>query len=268
MQQKVLANIGPFSTLGFRCLLALLVIVPFLKMGRLTNCKVDREGQAIGVITVVFFLLAMITQQIGFRYTSVTNVGFIVGLTTVLTPFFAWVCLSQRPTPAIIPAMVASLIGAYLMSAGALPGLNVGDLSCLISAVFFSLWMVFLGLFVCRYKNVAALTLAQLLVSGLFCTVIGLVFEKFTLSGFMIALPNLIFVGLLSTGVAFLLQSIAQQHTTSSEAAIVGSGESIFGAIGAIMLLHEIPTMLAGVGAVLMCSGILIVQVASLPARH
>lgn len=260
MQQNVLANMGPFSALGLRCLLALLIIVPFSRINKVPQCRVDKKGKIIGFLTVVFFFCAMLSQQIGFGYTSVTNAGFIVNLTTVLTPIFAWVCLSQKPQLIIWPAASASLIGAAFMSAGTLQGFNIGDFLCFVSAIFYSLWMVFLGLFVCQYKNVAVLTLIQFLVSGVICSALALTYETLTFSGLITALPSLVFLGLMSTGLAYLLQSIAQQYTTSSEAAVIASGESIFGAIGAIILLHEIPTVMAIIGAMLMCSGILMVQ--------
>jgi drug/metabolite transporter (DMT)-like permease len=260
MQQTVLANMGPFSAIGFRCLLALLVIMPFLKSRGTARCKVDRAGKEIGLFTVLFFALAIVSQQIGFGFTTVTNAGFIVNLTTVLTPIFAWLCVWQKPDVLIWPAAAASLGGAALMSTGSLLGFNVGDFLCFLSAIFFSLWMVFLGQFVSRYKNVAELTLLQFAVCGMFCMAFGLSYEIQTVSGFVSALPSLLYLGVLSTGAAFLLQSVAQQHTSSSEAAIIASGEAIFGAVGAILLLKEIPTFQVGIGAVLMCSGILIVQ--------
>ena len=46
------------------------------------------------------------------------------------------------------------------------------------------------------------------------------------------ALPELLVLGVLSTGVAYALQAVAQQFTSASEAAVLTSAESVFGALG------------------------------------
>lgn len=259
-QPGILESLGPFSSAGLRCLLALIVIVPYLQSRKPAPVGLDLRGRIIGGLTVLSFMLAIVFQQFGFSATTVTNAGFIVNMTVVLTPIFAWACLSERPPSIIWLVAAVCLFGALLMSGGTKESYSSGDFFCFLSAVFYSLWMVFLGVFVCRHKQIAQLTLVQFAATGITCIVLGSIFETITLSGITKAMPLLVFLGLFSTGLAFLLQSIAQQHTSSSEAAIITSGEAVFGGLGAFAILGEVPTPQGLAGAILMTAGILLLQ--------
>jgi len=83
------------------------------------------------------------------------------------------------------------------------------------------------------------------------------------------ALPELLALGVLSTGVAYALQAIAQQFTSPSDAAVLTSAESVFGALGGMFLLAERPTLATALGAALIVLAILAIQLgASLPATR
>jgi drug/metabolite transporter (DMT)-like permease len=79
------------------------------------------------------------------------------------------------------------------------------------------------------------------------------------------AAPELLFLGVCSTGAAYTLQTIAQKAAPATDAAIITSGESIFGAVTAAALLGERMTATAGVGAALILAAIVLVQL-PLPA--
>lgn len=78
------------------------------------------------------------------------------------------------------------------------------------------------------------------------------------------AAPELLVLGVLSTAVAFTLQAMAQGSTLVTDAAVIMSGESLFGALTAAAWLDERVTVAGGVGGVLIVMAILLVQ---LPAR-
>jgi drug/metabolite transporter (DMT)-like permease len=263
-QQTILENIGPFFAVGLRCIIGGLVILPFT-LGRKFNPRCfGVVANRSGLSAILSFGAAVVCQQIGFGYTTVTNAGFIINTTAVITPLIAWMLSLHRPEAKIWPAAALTLLGAAFMTNGSIGGFNIGDLYCLASAVFFSLWMIYLGEFVKRYGNAAQLTLAQFFLSGTICLVIGTAFEAITLNSLRNALPELMLLGTLSTGAAYLLQSIAQKNTSAGEAAVITSGEAVFGAIGAFLLIGERLTLSGGTGAALVLCGILILQ---LPPR-
>ena len=263
-QQTILENMGPFFAVGLRCIIGGLVILPFT-LGRKFNPKCfGVVANRSGLAAILSFGAAVVCQQIGFGYTTVTNAGFIVNTTAVITPLIAWMLSLHRPEANIWPAATLTLSGAAFMTKGAIGGFNFGDLYCLASAVFFSLWMIYLGEFVKRFGNAAQLTLVQFFLSGTICLAIGTAFETITLNNLRNAFPELLLLGTLSTGAAYLLQSIAQKNTSAGEAAVITSGEAVFGAIGAFLLIGERLTLSGGTGATLVLCGILILQ---LPSR-
>ncbi|MEP7173209.1 MAG: DMT family transporter [Aestuariivirga sp.] len=262
-QQTILEHIGPFLAVGLRCAIACLVILPFAfaanTMTRTREMTEDRSG----ILAILSFTIAITVQQIGFAYTTVTNAGFIVNTTAVATPLLAWVLLRRRPESKIWPAAALSFFGAALLSGGSLGGINLGDVLCFISAIFFSLWMIYLGEFVTRNGNAVQLTLAQFSLAGFICISLSFLLETISFDSIEAALPELLTLGVFSTGVAFLLQSFAQKYTSAGEAAVITSGEAVFGAVGAAIYLGERLGVLAGAGAALVLVGVLILQIPS-----
>jgi drug/metabolite transporter (DMT)-like permease len=263
-QQTILENIGPFFAVGLRCIIGGLVILPFTLGRKFNPTGFGVVANRSGLSAILSFGAAVVCQQIGFGHTTVTNAGFIINTTAVITPLIAWMLSLHRPEAKIWPAAALTLLGAAFMTNGSIDGFNIGDLYCLASAVFFSLWMIYLGEFVKRYGNAAQLTLAQFFLSGAICLAAGTAFETITLNNLRNALPELVLLGTLSTGAAYLLQSIAQKNTSAGEAAVITSGEAVFGAIGAFLLIGERLTFSGGTGAALVFCGILILQ---LPPR-
>lgn len=87
------------------------------------------------------------------------------------------------------------------------------------------------------------------------------------MAGLRGALPELLLLGVVSTGCAYLLQAVAQCHTTASEASVIVSAEALFGAICAFILLGETLSAQGFIGACLIFGGVLAVQI-QLPEKR
>ena len=87
------------------------------------------------------------------------------------------------------------------------------------------------------------LSVVQFGSAAIVCTAAGLVFEHVSTAQLLAAFPYLLVLGGLSTGVAFFLQTFAQQHTPASEAALLTGAESIFGMLGGMVFLKEFPSL-------------------------
>lgn len=140
-----------------------------------------------------------------------------------------------------------------------------GDLACLVSASFYSAWIVVLGRLVARTKRPGLITLAQFTLAGVLYLGAGAASEPVSLAGLARAVPELLILGIFSTGLAYVFQAVAQQHSPASVAAIIMSAESVFGALGGVWLLGEQLGLVAGVGACLIMAAVLMVQVNPIP---
>lgn len=258
--QTVLAHIGPFLAVSLRCFIAALVFIPVLALTSRFTTIVARPARWPAVASTVAFAAAVTLSQAGYGLTTVTNAGFFINTTTVITPMLA--CLILRQKPHVITWFAALLIfsGAVLMSGGSIHGIRSGDALCFASALCYAFWMIYVSDYARRGGDASALTLIQFSFTALVCLPLAFIFEPVTLHGVVAALPELLFLGLFSTAGAYFLQIYAQQHTSASEAAIIGSGEAVVGAIAAYFLLDEVLTPSGALGAVIISLGIVLVE--------
>jgi drug/metabolite transporter (DMT)-like permease len=264
-QKTVLEDLGPLTTVGLRCLIGALVILPIALRGRNDSPAFSKSDWQQMVLSVGLFALAIGSQQAAYAGTSVTNASFLITTTIVMTPFTAWVLYRERPSAILWPASALTLFGVFLLGGGALSSVNWGDLACLVSAAFYSAWIVVLGRLVARTRRPGLITLAQFILAGALCLAAGVASEPVTHAAFERAAPELLILGIFSTGLAYVFQAVAQQHTPASVAAIIMSAESAFGALGGAWLLGEQLGLVAGIGAGLIMTAVLVVQINPIP---
>jgi drug/metabolite transporter (DMT)-like permease len=256
-QKTVLDDIGPLTAVGLRCLIAAVALAPFF--ARFDNSPKKGKFRSAAMV-IASFAVAVTLYQMAAGLTTVTNAGFLVNISIAVTPLVGWLLLRQRPCVVVWPAAFLTLTGAYVMSGGMHFQFGLGDTLAIAAAVCFSFWMIFLGQFVNRFGQAGLISLAQFTITGCVCLCIGLIIEPLSMTGLQSALPELLMLGLVSTGAGYLLQAIAQAHTSASEAAVIVSGEAIFGAIFAFMLLGEMLDARGLFGALLIVSGICLIQ--------
>jgi drug/metabolite transporter (DMT)-like permease len=105
------------------------------------------------------------------------------------------------------------------------------------------------------------LAVVQYAVCSLLSVPVTLMLEPGTWGGVILALPAVLYTGILSTGLGYTGQVFAQRHTKSTHAAIILSMESVFAALAGWLLLGETLTAQQLVGCGLMLAGMLLAQV-------
>jgi drug/metabolite transporter (DMT)-like permease len=189
----------------------------------------------------------------------------------VITPIVAWLLLRERPSPILWPTVGLTLFGVFLLGGGGFSALAWGDLVALASALLYSIWIVYLGRLVGETRRPGAVTLAQFLLAGLLALALGLTLEPLSFAGLRNALPELVVLGVFSTGLAYVFQALAQQRTPAAIAAVIMSAECVFGALGGYLMLDERMNPTTAIGAALILVAVVLVQVApaqaSLPLR-
>ncbi len=279
-QATAMEHMGPLMFTGVRFLLAALVVAPFaMREGRggLPAIPAKRALPLIG-IGVAFFGGATM-QQYGLMTTSVSNAGFLTALYVVMVPAIAWVVTKVTHDPeaadkahvkihaAIWPAAVLSLAGTFLLGGGGLNGLNSGDLLVVGGAFFWAIQILALGWLAYDLRRPLMISLIQYAVVAALGILGGFVLEDPTWAGTLAAWKELLFTGIISGGLAFTLQSIAQAHTPPSDAAIIVSSEGLFAAAFGALLLNERLTLLGWTGAACVLAAVLIVQLGPLLKR-
>lgn len=272
--KTVLIHIGPLSAASLRCLLAAAVLLPPALTERCAPW--DRRWARSGLGVSLCFALAITAQQWAYQAATVTNASFLVNTSTVMTPALAWLLLGERQCRSIVLAAGLTLAGAYAMSgpASLSQGMNRGDVACLVSAMFYAGWMVLLGRHAMTHGRPIATTFLHCAVSALLILPVTIAIEAPAYVAITAALPDLLYLGVFSTAVASLLTVIAQRHVAASVAAVLVSAESIFGVLGAALVLHERAPLAGLFGGALILTAILIVArgghdaVAAAPVRQ
>jgi drug/metabolite transporter (DMT)-like permease len=204
-------------------------------------------------------------QQIGLQTTSATNAGFLTAVYLVVVPFVAWGFSRQPPRVPVLLACAIALLGAWLLAEGAQLGhWQRGDLIILSSDLVWALHITLVGH--CRGLAARPMTLSflQCAITGAISLPAALLWQPADLAAIGAVLPAVAYAGIVSSGFAFTLQIVAQQHTPPAEAALIMSLESVFAAFAGAWLLHEGLTLRASIGAGLILLGVVLVETAPL----
>ncbi|MFN0192630.1 MAG: DMT family transporter [Aestuariivirga sp.] len=259
-QKAILEVAGPFTVLSLRALLALVILLPlaFAEKRRAPR-KAAKAGFWI-VIATLSFTLALLLQMFGAAETSATNLGFLINTSAVFAPMAAWLLLKEAPKAIVWISALLVLAGAAALSGGQLTDINRGDALCLLSGLFYGIWIVSLGRALEREGNAAALTLLQYLPCAVAGFGMALMTETIDLRALATVLPEMLYLGIFATGLSFFLAAEAQKRVPSSVCAVGYSLEAVFGAICAAIFLGEAMTMLALAGGLTMLLGLAILQ--------
>lgn len=260
-QSTAMKAIGPLWFIGLRFAVATLVVLPFLLVeNRRAPAATSARHLRLYLLTGLALFGGAVTQQIGLQTTTVTNSSFITGLYVVFVPLIAVLFLRRTPHWVIWPGALMALCGIYLLSGGHLTALTVGDLLTVVCAVFWSIQITLAGLTVSETGRPLLLSAGQFGVTAICALAVAAATEPVSLEAIRAAAPEILYVGIFSSGVAFVLQVIAQRYTTPSQTAIFLSSEALFGAsLGALLLGETIPP-LGYAGCALMFIAMLVVE--------
>lgn len=260
-----LADLPPMNLNAFRFLLAFLVLgIIFFKNLRHINRATLKYSLLVGLVlsgTYIFY-------GYGLAYTSITNAGFICALPVVFTPIFAFFINHTKPSKKLLLCLIVCTLGLALLTLNDDFRPALGDILCLGVPVCYALDLLLtehavknsevdaLGLGVCQLGVVAVVTSA-----------LSLIFEHPHLPTTPITWGAALFLGLLCSGVAFVVQSVEQQYTSASHVGLIFTLEPVFSAIVAYFLANERLQPRGYVGMVLMLLSLVLMEV-ELPIKR
>ena len=264
-QQQAMDHVGPLWFIGLRFLVAFFVALPLaIREDRRVSAPITSREFGIFALIGLSLLLGAGTQQFGLLTTTVTNSSFLTGLYVIFVPLMSVVFLRRMPHWIIWPAALIALTGIYFLSGGEMSRLNVGDALTIVCAVFWGLQVLLIGIFAPGSDRPMALSAIQFLVCAAGGLVLGAVLEPISLDAIIAALPEILYAGIFSSGIAFILQIIGQRWTTAPQAAIFLSSESLFGALFGALLLGERIGMIGYLGCALIFLAMVLVEIVPL----
>jgi drug/metabolite transporter (DMT)-like permease len=223
-----------------------------------------RRDWSFGAILGVFYLSALVIQTYALQWTTPGKSGFITGLSVVMVPFLYWIIAKQSPGFLQIVGAVVATVGLGVLSLRGDFTISLADGLTLIGAFCYAMHITATGFFAPKVQP-ATLAITQIGVSMLLCLVITPFVTDVTFALSWRAWAAIVWTALSGTVFAFVAQSWAQRHTTSTHAAILLCLESVFSAVFGVIFGMDTVTWRLLTGAGLIFSGILIIE--ALPAR-
>ena len=265
-QRVGMEYLGPFTFNAARFTLGSLSLLPLLFISRderpASENILPRPGlklMVFGGFSAGFMLfMGMSLQQAGLVYTTAGKAGFITSLYVVIVPLLGlfW---KQSTNPGIWIGAVLAAFGLYFLSVTERFSVEFGDLLEFFCAFFWAGQVLIIGWLSPKMPSVK-LAFTQFVVCAVLSFMVAVVFEDTSWNALIQATGPILYGGILSSGVAFTFQIMAQRHTHPAHASIIMSMEAVFAAIGGWLLLNEILSMRGFVGCGLMLGGMLISQ--------
>lgn len=265
-QADAMREVGPLWFVVLRFALATLAILPMVWFERRTAAAPVTPQTIVLLLAMgLAFSLASLLQQLAVTRTSVTHVGFLTGLYVLFVPLLGTAVLRQRPHVMVLLAAAAALGGTWLIGGG-LDGLNAGDILAIGCALGYAVQILLLDVVVKRTGRPATAVLIQSLLCAGLTLPLALSVETLSVPALPAIAPALLFAGILSGGLAFVLQAVGQSATTSSVAAVLLMSESLFAALFAVVLLGEALPFEGWIGCGLLFASLLMAQCVPQPS--
>ncbi|MEC7380014.1 MAG: DMT family transporter [Pseudomonadota bacterium] len=252
----------PFAFIGIRFLLgaaSLLPLVVFFHHRKWLPVSPAHTVVKGSLVLGVILFAAGSLQQVGIVYSNASNAGFITGLYMVIVPIIG-LALKYRTGLNTWLGCVLAVVGLFLLSVKADFTMGYGDTLLLVGAVGWALHILAIDHYAPRAAPLL-LSLGQFIVCGCLAMVVSVFIETTSWEQVRAATYVLIYAGVITVGVAYTLQVIAQERADPTHAAIILSLEAVFGALGGYMFLQEQLSGRELIGCVPMLMGMLVSQV-------
>jgi drug/metabolite transporter (DMT)-like permease len=269
-QKSGMDFVGPFTYNALRFILGSIFLLPIIFFVSRKKRKATKHLVLYSMIAGLLLFLAISFQQIGIFYTSVGNCGFITGIYVILVPIFGIFLGRKTGLPTWIGALFA-IAGMFFITGASGPN-NIGDILTGICGIIWTFHVLFID-FAVKKVDAVKLSAGQFAICGILQLLVAVlnidlgvhsapeIFSpEFRFSNITECIIPIMYGGLVSVGIGYTFQSVAQQYAPPAHASIILCLESVFAALGGIIILHEKAAPLTILGFGLMLCGMIVTQ--------
>jgi drug/metabolite transporter (DMT)-like permease len=278
--------VGPFTFTAVRFTLGFVVLLPFIYFRTFTiksqSHKVTNVLASLRLrgektpgrkkLILLQLLLGLLLfggisfQQYGLLFTTAGNAGFITGFYVVLVPVAGWF-LGQKNHFTIWVGVLLAILGLYFLSVRSNFMINKGDYYVAVCALFWTVHVLLVGYIAPRTDPIRTATV-QFFICSVLSWIVAAGFERIEWESIVDAAWPILYGGIMSVGIAYTLQVVAQQKAHPAYASIILSLESVFAVLGGWLILDEKITGRIILGCSLILSGMIVVQLKGLKFRQ
>jgi len=235
--------IGPHTFNVGRFLVGFLTLLPFFllfELKKIKKKKIDNRKTFSYLVLLGFILgVGQALQQISLIYTDVANTGVFTVMYVLMVPFISYFIFSKKIHWSVWPAVVFCLIGGLLLSELKNISVRYGDMLGILSAFCWAFHIIYIRRTVEFFDFPITIAMSQCFVAFLFTILPMVIYENPSLANIFMDSYEILYVGILSSGLAFLLQTYTLQNLTPAPAAIIFSLEGVFAALFAWLILDQ-----------------------------
>jgi len=264
-QDTGMDDIGPFTFNAVRFFVGFLAIIPIACLFEAKKIKSEfrLDKKTFFILSFLIGLslfLGSALQQVALLYTDVANAAFFTIFYVPMVPIIIFIFNRKSIHWSVWPSVFLCVIGGYLLTNFQDATVRLGDTLVLLGALFWSTHIIFTGIMVTKYNLPLTVGATQTLIVSLFSFIIGSIYEEFIFKNILNEIYSILYAGILSGGIAFVLQIYAQRNITPAPAAIIFSLEGVFATIAAWFLLNQILNINNLLGCFFILCGVLLSQ--------
>ncbi len=257
-----IGQIDPIVLVGYRFALAGILLGIYLVITRRALFVGLKDGLILGIILWALY----IPQTIGLKYTSAANSGFITGLFVVIVPILAYFFFRKKPSFWEGVALLISLAGLWFLTGG-VHGMNFGDVITLLAAFFYALHLLYCDKYAKAGSDPVVISFQQFMLVGILSFATAAIFGLPMSAGNRSAMLTVLFLALVPTLSAFLIQLYAQKLTSPFRVSLIFTLEPVFAAIFAWTLGGEEFVIRSAAGGLLIFVAMIVAELPAVGAK-
>ena len=260
--------IGPFTFSAGRLFLGFLTLLPIFFIFEFK--KVKKANLNFKKIFLYFIFISFLLsfgnslQQFALLLTDVANAAVYTILYVVIVPFVAYFFFSKSTHWSVWPAVLICILGGFLLTELDSVSVRNGDALAVFNAFFWAFHIVFISRFLRIFNFPITIATFQCLIGGIFAFIPALVFENISILNLSLEWKELMYAGVLSSGIAFLLQIYAQQNLNPAPVAIIFTLEGVWAAIFGWIILEQFLSDIKIIGILLILTAVIFSQLATI----
>ena len=263
-----MAHVGPLTFNAARFLIGGLLVLPpslyFWRREKRTENSERTIGKSTlraGILCGVVLCLAINLQQYGyFLGLPAGRVGFLTALYVIFVPILGLIFMKKKPSVFVWLGVAISLAGMFFLNFSDGFSMNPGDFFIVLCAVVFAVQILLVGFFSPK-QNVIVLACVQYFTVAIVSAAFAFLFETPNVYALVGGGIPILYTGVLSSGVAYLLQMKAQKTTAPTVAAVIFSFEGVVSALAGWLILSQILTPMQILGCALIFAATLVAQI-------
>ena len=255
LMKNILSNIPPLYILSIRFCGATVILLPACA------CKIKKFDKVYlrgGMIMGVALLLSYLFQTYGLNLTTPGKNAFLTSTYCVIVPFLFWAYanvglrskthrdmekwVNKRPDKYNAAAAIICLAGMGLISLDGDLRIGTGDTLTIVCGFFFALHIVVTAKFI-EGRDPIILAMLQFASAGVLSIIAAIILEPFPSVVTAADVWSIIFLTVVSTAGCLLIQIFGQKYTPPSQAAVIMTLESVFGALSSAIVFREVLTI-------------------------